>query len=221
MNQSLSLFAGALSLAENSKGTARVDLSAPYLRLSGVGTYFAGFSMMRPRLLPGPTTRLSDATLNASANLLDVGNGLSFGTQGSILQRQAPAVAYSRRAFGLVNLDSSGDLRFLAPNDGAEKTRLWTPGDLNLGAAQIYPATGVQAEVRVGYQGEVPVSQHTLRISGHGAAPAAVPYSAFGKLIFPPRTSSRAVSCVHRWARSYWVTICSARLARFISCRAV
>lgn len=184
MNQSLSLFAGALSLAENSKGTARVDLSAPYLRLSGVGTYFAGFSMMRPRLLPGPTTRLSDATLNASANLLDVGNGLSFGTQGSILQRQAPAVAYSRRAFGLVNLDSSGDLRFLAPNDGAEKTRLWTPGDLNLGAAQIYPATGVQAEVRVGYQGEVPVSQHTLRISGHGAAPAAVPYSAFGKLIF-------------------------------------
>ncbi|MEO3727555.1 filamentous hemagglutinin family protein [Pseudomonas syringae] len=183
MNQSLSLFAGALSLAENSKGTARIDLSAPYLRLSGVGTYFAGFSMMRPRLLPGPTTRLSDATFNASANLLDVGNGLSFGTQGSILQRQAPAVEYSRRAFGLVNLDSSGDLRFLAPNDGAEKTRLWTPGDLNLGAAQIYPATGVQAEVRVGYQGEVPVSQHTLRISGHGAAPAAVPYSAFGKLI--------------------------------------
>ncbi|MDD1136746.1 filamentous hemagglutinin family protein [Pseudomonas sp. TNT2022 ID233] len=184
MNQSLSLYAGALSLAENSKGTARVDLSAPYLRLSGVGTYFAGFSMMRPRLLPGPTTRLSDATFNASANLLDVGNGLSFGTQGSILQRQAPAVEYSRRAFGVVSLDSSGDLRFLAPNDGAEKTRLWTPGDLNLGAAQIYPATGIQAEVRVGYQGEVPVSQHTLRISSHGAAPAAVPYSAFGKLIF-------------------------------------
>jgi len=184
MNQSLSLFAAALSLAENSKGTARIDLSAPYLRLSGVGTYFAGFSMMRPRLLPGPTTRLSDATFNASANLLDVGNGLSFGTQGSILQRQAPALEYSRRAFGLVSLDSSGDLRFLAPNDGAEKTRLWTPGDLNLGAAQIYPATGIQAEVRAGYQGAFPVSEHTLRISGHGAAPTAVPYSAFGKLIF-------------------------------------
>lgn len=184
MNQSLSLFAAALSLAENSKGSARVDLSAPYLRLSGVGTYFAGFNMMRPRLLPGPTARSSDATFNASANLLDVGNGLSFGTQGSILQRQAPAVEYSRRAFGLVSLDSSGDLRFLAPNDGAEKTRLWTPGDLNLGAAQIYPATGIQAEVRAGYQGAVPVSEHTLRISGHGAAPTAVPYSAFGKLIF-------------------------------------
>ena len=184
MNQSLSLFAAALSLAENSKGTARIDLSAPYLRLSGVGTYFAGFGMMRPRLLPGPTARLSNATFNASANLLDVGNGLSFGVQGSILQRQAPAVEYSRRAFGLVSLDSSGDLRFLAPNDGAEKTRLWTPGDLNLGAAQIYPATGIQAEVRAGYQGAVPVSEHTLRISGHGAAPTAVPYSAFGKLIF-------------------------------------
>lgn len=184
MNQSLNLYAGALSLAESSKGTTRVDLSAPYLRLSGVGTYFAGFGMVRPRLLPGPTTRLSDATFNASANLLDVSNGLSFGVQGSILQRPAPAVEYSRRAFGLVSLDSSGDLRFLAPNDGAEKTRLWTPGDLNLGAAQIYPATGIQAEVRAGYQGAVPVSEHTLRISGHGAAPTAVPYSAFGKLIF-------------------------------------
>ncbi|TNB99815.1 filamentous hemagglutinin N-terminal domain-containing protein [Pseudomonas jessenii] len=183
MNQSLNLYAGALSLAESSKGTARVDLSAPYLRLSGVGTYFAGFGMVRPRLLPGPTTRLSDATFNASANLLDVSNGLSFGVQGSILQRPAPAVEYSRRAFGLVSLDSSGDLRFLAPNDGAEKTRLWTPGDLSLGAAQIYPATGVQAEVRAGYQGAVPVSEHTLRISGHGAAPTAVPYSAFGTLI--------------------------------------
>ncbi|MDT3309734.1 filamentous hemagglutinin family protein [Pseudomonas sp. rhizo66] len=184
MNQSLTMYAGALSLAQTSESTSRVDLSAPYLRLSGVGTYHAGFGLIRPRMTLNPTTELSDATFNASANLLDVGNGLSFGTQGSILQLSAPAVAYSRRAFGLVNLDSSGDLRFLAPNDGAEKTRLWTPGDLNLGAAQIYPASDVQAEVRVGYQGAVAVSDHTLRISGHGAAPAAVPYSVFGNLGF-------------------------------------
>ncbi|MCL9800534.1 filamentous haemagglutinin family protein [Pseudomonas sp. AKS31] len=184
MNQSLTMYAGALSLAQTSESTSRVDLSAPYLRLSGVGTYHAGFGLIRPRMTLNPTTELSDATFNASANLLDVGNGLSFGTQGSILQLNAPAVAYSRRAFGLVNLDSSGDLRFLAPNDGAEKTRLWTPGDLNLGAAQIYPASDVQAEVRVGYQGAVAVSDHTLRISGHGAAPAAVPYSVFGNLGF-------------------------------------
>ncbi|TKJ71361.1 hemagglutinin [Pseudomonas koreensis] len=184
MKQSLTMYAGALSLAQTSESTSRVDLSAPYLRLSGVGTYHAGFGLIRPRLTLNPTTELSDATFNASANLLDVGNGLSFGTQGSILQLSAPAVAYSRRAFGLVNLDSSGDLRFLAPNDGAEKTRLWTPGDLNLGAAQIYPASGVQAEVRVGYQGAVAVSDHTLRISSHGAAPAAVPYSVFGNLSF-------------------------------------
>ncbi len=121
MNQSLTLYAGALSLADASASTTRVDLSAPYLRLSGVGTYHAGFGLIRPRLTNNPTTQLSDATFNASADLLDVGNGLSFGTQGSILQLGAPAVAYGRRAFGQVSLDSRGDLRFLAPNDGAEK----------------------------------------------------------------------------------------------------
>ncbi|KHA70340.1 hemagglutinin [Pseudomonas chlororaphis] len=182
MNQSLNLYAGALSLAENSTDAARVDLRAPYLRLSGVGTYFEAPTMTRPRVTLNPTNRLSQATFNASANLLDVGNGLSFGTQGAILQQQGPAVAYSRRAFGLVSLDSSGDLRFLAPNDRAEKTRLWTPGDLNLGAAQIYPATGVQADVRAGYQGADRANEHTLRISGRGVAPAAVPYSVFGSL---------------------------------------
>ncbi|VVN32602.1 filamentous haemagglutinin family protein [Pseudomonas fluorescens] len=182
MNQSLNLYAGALSLAENSSDAARIDLRAPYLRLSGVGTYFEAPTMTRPRVTLNPTNRLSQASFNASANLLDVGNGLSFGTQGAILQQQGPAVAYSRRAFGLVSLDSSGDLRFLAPNDRAEKTRLWTPGDLNLGAAQIYPATGVQAEVRAGYQGADRANEHTLRISGRGAAPAAVPYSVFGSL---------------------------------------
>ncbi|TDV52949.1 filamentous hemagglutinin family protein [Pseudomonas helmanticensis] len=182
MNQSLNLYAGALSLAENSSDAARIDLRAPYLHLSGVGTYFEAPTMTRPRVTLNPTNRLSQASFNASANLLDVGNGLSFGTQGAILQQQGPAVAYSRRAFGLVSLDSSGDLRFLAPNDRAEKTRLWTPGDLNLGAAQIYPATGVQAEVRAGYQGADRANEHTLRISGRGAAPAAVPYSVFGSL---------------------------------------
>jgi filamentous hemagglutinin family protein len=182
MNQSLNLYAGALSLAAGSKDTTRVGLSAPYLRLSGVGSYFSAVNNMRPQLTNNPTTQLSNATFTASANLLDVGNGLSFGTEGSIRQLNAPAVEYSRRAFGVVSLDSSGDLRFLAPNDGAEKTRLWTAGDLNLGAAQIYPASGVQAEVRVGYQGPIPDSSHTLRISGHGTIPAAMPYSVFGSL---------------------------------------
>ncbi len=38
--------------------------------------------------------------------------------------------------------------------------------------------------MRVGYQGAVAVSDHTLRISSHGAAPAEVPYSVFGNLSF-------------------------------------
>ncbi|MGE1091576.1 filamentous haemagglutinin family protein [Pseudomonas zeae] len=184
MNQSLSLYAGALSLAESSKGTARVDLQAPYLRLSGVGSYYSVVGTVRPRPTNNPTGKLSDARFSATANLLDVGNSLSFGTQGSILQLKAPAAEYSRRAFADVSLDSRGDLRFLAPTDGDQKSRLWTPGDLNLSAAQIYPATDVQAEVRVGYQGAQAVAEHTLRIGGHGPAPVAAPYSAFGQLTF-------------------------------------
>ncbi|WP_085603131.1 MULTISPECIES: filamentous haemagglutinin family protein [unclassified Pseudomonas] len=182
MNQSLSLYAGALSLAESSNDATRVDVSAPYLRLSGVGTYYGIVGKVRPQATLNPTTRLSEASFNASANLLDLSNGLSFGTQGVIRQVSGPAAEYSRRAFGQVSLDSSGDLRFLAQTDGAEKTRLWTPGDLSLGAAQIYPASGVQAEVRVGYQGSITAPAHTLRISGRGAAPVALPYSVFGKL---------------------------------------
>ncbi|WP_446731332.1 two-partner secretion domain-containing protein [Pseudomonas sp. S11P7] len=184
MQQSLSLYAGALSLAESAKDTARVDLSAPYLRLSGVGSYYSVVGSVRPRLTNSPTARLADARFTASANLMDLGNGLSFGAQGSILQLKAAAAEYSRRGFAQVSLDSSGDLRFLAPTDGAEKSRLWTPGDLNLRAAQIYPASDVQAEVRVGYQGAQSPAEHTLRIGGHGAAPAAAPFSAFGKLTF-------------------------------------
>lgn len=184
MQQSLSLYAGALSLAESAKDTARVDLSAPYLRLSGVGSYYSVVGSVRPRLTNSPTARLADARFTASASLMDLGNGLSFGAQGPILQLKAAAAEYSRRGFAQVSLDSSGDLRFLAPTDGAEKSRVWTPGDLNLLAAQIYPASDVQAEVRVGYQGAQSAAEHTLRISGHGAAPAAAPFSAFGKLTF-------------------------------------
>ncbi|MDI2595413.1 filamentous hemagglutinin family protein [Pseudomonas sp. 681] len=182
MNQSLSLFAGALSLADASKGTARISLAAPYMRLSGIGLYNGMVNNIRPRVLNNPTPNLSAAQFSATANVLDLGNSLSFGTQGTIAQLNAPALEVSRRGFDQVSLDSRGDLRFLVPTSGNVKSELWTPGDLNLGAAQIYPASGVQAEVRVGYQGAQPGPEHTLRISSHGPAPRALPYSVFGSL---------------------------------------
>ena len=182
MNQSLNLYAGAISLAEGSTDTARINLSAPYIRLSGVGNYFAIPGSLRPRVINSPTTRLSSAQLTATADLLDVVNSLSFGAKGSIAQLNAPDSQVSRRGFDLVSLDSRGDLRFLAPTDKQVKSQLWAAGDLNLTAAQIYPASDTAAEVRVGYQGGTDDPVHTLRVGRHGPAPVALPYSVFGSL---------------------------------------
>ena len=184
MHQSLSLYAGALSLAEGAKDHARIDLSAPYLRLSGTGKYFEAPGNLRPRVMNTPTTQVSQGQFNVSADQLDLSNSLSFGTTGTITQLTGPALQVTRRGFDQVTLESRGDLRFLAPTGNVEKTELWTPGDLNLCAAQVYPASDVTAEVRVGYQSVIPGADpaRTLRISSTGAAPAALPYSVFGNL---------------------------------------
>ncbi|WP_236190810.1 filamentous haemagglutinin family protein [Pseudomonas paraglycinae] len=182
--QSLSLYAGALALADGARETARINLSAPYLRLSGTGKYFDAPGYLRPRVMNTPTTHVAPATFNATADLLDLGNSLSFGTAGKIALLNGAAIEVSRRGFDQVTLHSRGDLRFLAPTGYTTKTELWTPGDLNLQAAQIYPASDVTAEVRVGYQSVHPGADpaRTLRITRAGSAPAAVPYSVFGDL---------------------------------------
>ncbi|RON99419.1 hemagglutinin [Pseudomonas moraviensis] len=181
MKQSLNVYAGALSLAENSPDASRINLTAPYIRLSGIGTYFSIPGSIRPQVLNSPTPALSSAQFTASADLLDVANSLSFGAKGSIAQLNASASEVSRRGFEQVTLGSRGDLRFLAPADKS-KTQLWTAGDLNLTAAQIYPASGVTAEVRVGYQDGTDDPVHTLRVAQNGPAPVALPYSVFGSL---------------------------------------
>ncbi|HWH89706.1 MAG TPA: filamentous hemagglutinin family protein [Pseudomonas sp.] len=185
MNRSLNVYAGSISLAQAASDTARVNLAAPNMRLSGLGFYLSSDISMRPRVLATPTTQVANARFTATADLLDLSNTLSFGAEGTIAQLSAPALAVVRRGFDQVTLDSRGDMRFLAPNDNERSSRLWTAGDLNLRAAQIYPATGVSADVRVGYQGPVPIAEdaRTLRISGHGEAPRALPYSAFGSLL--------------------------------------
>ncbi len=181
LNQSLSLYAGAVSLAENSKGTARINLSAPYLRMLGTGVYYSSNAVIRPRVMNAPTPNLSAAQFVATSNLLDIGNSLSFGTSGSIAQLNGPARQVGRRGFAQVSLASSGDMRFLASTTGTQ-SELWAAGDLSLSAAQIYPVTGASARVRAGFQQETSPSEGTLRILSNGAAPTALPYSVFGNL---------------------------------------
>jgi filamentous hemagglutinin family protein len=181
LNQSLSLYAGAVSLAADAKDSARIHLSAPYLRMLGTGLYYSSNAVIRPRVMNAPTPNLSAAQFSTTSDLLDIGNSLSFGTLGTIAQLDAPALRVGRRGFAQVSLASSGDMRFLASAIGP-LSDLWAAGDLNLSAAQIYPVTGASARVRAGFQQETAPSEGTLRILANGAAPNALPYSVFGNL---------------------------------------
>ncbi|MBB1627744.1 hemagglutinin [Achromobacter sp. UMC71] len=192
VRQSLRLYAGAFSLAPGADTATRVNLAASQVRLSGPGKYYATNGMLRPRVLFGDAPSMGTGAFTVHAtDLLEVGNSLSFGTQGSINRPAGGPLAVARAGFDRVRLESGGDLRFLGQNDSEPRTRLWTRGDLDLIAAQLYPVTGAEAEVLAGYtrnpQSGVNVFDpaRTLRVGRSGGANAplpAVPYSAFGTL---------------------------------------
>uniref|UniRef100_UPI001A9EDE0D filamentous haemagglutinin family protein n=1 Tax=unclassified Variovorax TaxID=663243 RepID=UPI001A9EDE0D len=192
MGQSLSLFSSALSLADSSSATARVQLAAPYVKLSGSGLYHADNSVLRPRLRHGMTPLDSEADFSVQAGrLLELGNSMSFGTEGLYAQNtEFKPVHVERRGFRDVTLASDGDIRFLAPNDNEARSRLWTHGGLTLAAAQLYPETGAVAQVYAGYRMDPAVQRpvfdpdSVLRIERRGDAPSGVPSSAFGSLEF-------------------------------------
>ncbi|PPA75436.1 hemagglutinin [Achromobacter spanius] len=205
--QSLRLYAGAFSVAPQAEAPAdataaatvaataaaqtRVNLASSYVRLSGLGKYAATNGVLRPRVLFADAAEVGEGAFTVRAgNLLEVGNSLSFGTQGSIVRGVGGALPVARAGFDRVTLDSAGDLRFLANNDNEPRTRLWTRGDLALIAAQVYPATGAEAEVLAGYTRREDGTQgfdpdRRLTVARHDAATAAlppIPYSAFGSL---------------------------------------
>ncbi|MFD4838738.1 filamentous hemagglutinin family protein [Achromobacter sp. NPDC058515] len=189
VGQSLRLYAGAFSLAPQADAQTRVNLAAPYVRLSGPGEYFSTNGMTRPRVLFGDAPDVGGGAFTVRAgSLLEVGNSLSFGTQGVINRSVGGALSVKRSGFDRVVLDSGADLRFLRHNDNEPRTRVWTRGDLDLAAAQIYPGTGAEAEVVAGYMRN-PVSgsnvfdpDRTLRVGRREGATPATPYSAFGTL---------------------------------------
>ena len=189
---SLRLYAGVFSVAPGAEARTHVNLSSSYVRLSGPGQYYITNGMLRPRVLFGdaPGVGAGGFTVRAG-NLLEVGNNVSFGTQGTINRSVGGALAVSRNGFDRVTLNSGGDLRFLLNNDDQPRTRLWTRGDLDLVAAQLYPVTGAEAELLAGYtrnpQSGVNIFDpaRTLRVGRAGGATSAlppVPYSAFGTL---------------------------------------
>ncbi|TFF02633.1 filamentous hemagglutinin N-terminal domain-containing protein [Pseudomonas sp. BCA14] len=190
LGQSLSLYAGAMALADGASRQASVLLAAPYVRLAGVGNNSEGTDgSVRPTVQGGVSTQGSAGRLRVeAANVLDVRDGVNFGAHAE--RSKALADGIDRRAFDQADLVSQGDMRFLAGTTFKTKTTLTTQADLNLTAAQIYPATGAVAEVMAGNTGLNSDFDptRTLRIGRVGTLAPAQPYSVFGSLLLGAST---------------------------------
>ncbi|ASV37981.1 hemagglutinin [Pseudomonas sp. NS1(2017)] len=188
LGQSLSLYAGAMALTDRAARQSEVLLAAPYVRLAGVGNNSLGTdNLVRPTVQGGVSTQAAAGLLRvAAANVLDVRDSVNFGAHAE--RSKALADAVDRRAFDQAHLISQGDMRFLASSSDKTKTALITSADLNLTAAQIYPATGAVAEVTAGYTGGDFDPTRTLRIGRVGSAIPAQPYSVFGSLLLGAST---------------------------------
>ncbi|MBN9408188.1 filamentous haemagglutinin family protein [Variovorax sp.] len=161
----------------NTTEGGNVRLSAPYVLFDG-GTRLLGQR-------PGSTPTLLETGTALPAYAI----GGSFTVDASLIDLRNSV----RVNFDQTKLQSTGDLRFLAAtrpspeasiNPGPERiTKLQTWGDLELAAAQVYPASGVLASVNAGI-GNVPgidkPSIISILATGDGAT--AQPYSMLGDL---------------------------------------
>lgn len=173
LNQSLSLYSGALGLTQAAAADSRVKLSAAYVRLAGVGPIEEILPGETAPILQVPRTsgEITEATLDVQGQLVDVRDQLLLGVRSSITQK-TDSLAVDRRGFAQVNLRSEGDLRFLSSTGTSPYTTVNTPATLALIAAQVYPDTNAVVQLFA----------KQVDIARSGTAAPAVPYSAFGQL---------------------------------------
>jgi filamentous hemagglutinin family protein len=143
--QSISLEEGVLT---DSSSSGSVTLNAPYVLLSGQTpetlsngdpiAVISGFSRQRP-----------SGVFTVNAAEIDIASQVRFG--GILLPRGANHYR-DLAGFGTVDLNSSGDLRFDAPNTTTTGalTNLVTSANVNLTAREVY-AMGTSALVVAGY----------------------------------------------------------------------
>ena len=185
--QSLRLTAGSFALSENAASTSVVSLNTSYLRLAGA-TRTAGDFQYVPTVTwrNGPSTRSSDAWFVATADLVEIRDRVGFGANGTVPLLSGANLTMDRRGFGDVEVTSRGDLRLLGGKtgmglSGAASTELASPGNLTITAAQIYPASDVNAQILAGATSGAYAIGTVLTIKGYGL-PVAAPQSVFGTL---------------------------------------
>ena len=197
LGQSLRLYARSFGPSANAPANTRVQLNASHVLLSGPAAGRPnpdGYT--RPVIEGGGVSLLANkAVFSVNADLLDVQGSVIFSGKGMLRQADGSTVALERAGFDRVQLNSRGDLRFLAGFSGEYMpdgftTQLLTPSDMILQAAQLYPTTGVGARILAGYGwGTEPGSgmilydpARSLVIGRTTQVAPQVPYSVFGRL---------------------------------------
>ncbi|MES5482985.1 filamentous hemagglutinin family protein [Bradyrhizobium sp. INPA03-11B] len=150
-----------------------VKLSAPYILFTepaaNIPDGIISGSIRNPAGAALPTT----ATFEADANEIDIQGLIGFSAR-------SPNNMYAP-GFLTTKLVSQGDIRFLSM-PGAVATQLSTSGNLELLAAQIYPATNAVATVIAGSGNPDPTTTLTIGRTTGGVPDA--PLSVFGQLAF-------------------------------------
>jgi filamentous hemagglutinin family protein len=190
--QSIRLYAGSYALAETAQQNAAVRLSTSYLRLAGSTTASSdGTTVYDMTWRQGASSRVSDATFTAKADLIDIRDRVGFGAGGSIQLSNFTSEQVDRRGFAEIDLTSQGDMRLLSGTaarglTGNITTELSNTGDVTITAAQIYPVTNASAQIIAGAirtnseQGFNTGS--VLDIRRTAGTEASVPLSVFGSL---------------------------------------
>ncbi len=151
--QSITLAQGVIA---DSTRTGSVTLAAPYVELNGtiaLQLLTAGDQSVSARSVSGYSPTNSTGAFTVDAGLIDITNTVGFGG----IETVAAGTKTHRKnlyGFATVNLDSTGDLRFLAPgvNSTANpppQTEVISTGNINLTAGLIYATS--QATVVAGY----------------------------------------------------------------------
>lgn len=154
LGESVRLYAGSYALAEGASTTAKINLTAPYVRLAS-STRTALDNHVMPTVWRGVSTQDSEALFSVAGSLLDVRDAVWFGANGSVARAAGGPIVVDRAGFGTVDLRSTGDLRFLkgrAAVGAGAPTTLQTTGDLNLFASRLYPETGADVLINAGYE---------------------------------------------------------------------
>jgi filamentous hemagglutinin family protein len=182
-SQSLRLYAGSYALSEGAAANSRVTLTTSYLRLAAPTRGPKDYEIV-PTVTwrNGASTRPSAALFAATADLIDIRDRVGFGAHGQVAMQTGAPVELDRRGFNAIDLTSRGDVRLLGGTaarglSGSTTTELTTLGDMTITAAQIYPATGVNAQIVAGYD-----KGRVLDIRRYGDTEAVAPPSVFGTL---------------------------------------